>query len=301
MVKKRGELEAKRIAQFGPPEPLRKYKAARPAAHRFTADFTDDDLSRILKCVSCNDRWTVRKGATAKMRHIQSCAKKNSLSDDIIKRLIQAELEAPEEPKPRRKQKSSGIANTLFEDALGDTGKGKGRRKQVQSTTTLHNPAENREAILAKARSLLKEPEIMDLSQDEELMDLLRKSDSTMDRVQMFDFDAPPPATQSFGRSKLGQQTSSAMLSVLSDGSPKMLTTSRLADMANEGRHIDVLTGEIMDPGSVSPTVLYLEGSSIIVSPSRYKVQLIFLSSDCPSNLWTSKRRMPNLTTTRSN
>ena len=258
MIRKRGELEARRIAQFGPPEPLRKSKVVRPAAHRFTADFTDDELSRVLKCVSCNDRWTVRKGATAKMRHIQSCAKKHSISDEIVKRLIQAELEAPEEPKPRRKPKSSGIANTLFEDALGDGGKAKGKRRQIQRTTTLHNPAENREAILAKAHSLLREQDIRDLSQDEGLMDLLRKSDSTMDRAPTFDF-GPPPATQEFGRSKLGKQTSSAMLSALWDGSPKMSTTSKLADTTNRCR-FDVLTGEeVGDSGSVSPVLHRLE------------------------------------------
>ena len=254
MIKKRGELEAQRIAKFGPPEPLRKSKAARPPAHRFTADFTDDDLSRILKCVSCNDRWTVRKGAAAKMRHIQSCAKKNGISDEIVRRLIRAELEAPEEPKPRKKPKSAGVMNTLFEDTLGDSEKTKDKRKQAQQITTLHNPAENREAILAKARSLLKEPEIINMSQDEELMDLLKKSDSTMDRIQVFDFRAPPPATQEFSHSKLGKRTSSAMLSVLPDESPKM-STSKLADTTSSGRRLDILTGEDPDPASVSPVI----------------------------------------------
>lgn len=257
MIKKRGELEAQRTAQFGPPEPLRKSKAAKPAAHRFTADFTDDELSRVLKCVSCGDRWTVRKGATAKMRHIQACAKKMCLNDDMIKRLIRAELEAPEEPKPEKKSKSSGVSNTLFEDALGGTGKTKSKKKSAQRTTSLHNPVENREAIRAKARSLLA-PEISDLSQDPELVDLLKKSDSRMDRIQMFDFSDPPPATQEFGRSRLGKQTSSAMLSGLSDSSPKMLTTSRLAD-TGKGRHIDISTGEEIYPEAVSPVVRRFE------------------------------------------
>ena len=169
MIKRRGELEAQRIAQFGPPEPIRKSKSA---AHRFAADFTDNDLSRVLKCVSCNDRWTVRKGATAKMRHIQSCAKKNGISDAIVKRLIRAELEAPEEPKSRQKSKPSGVTNTLFEDTLGDTGKTKGKRKQTQRTTTLHNPAENREPILANAHFLLP---VREMSQEEGRM--FRNSD----------------------------------------------------------------------------------------------------------------------------
>ncbi|KAF9653385.1 hypothetical protein BDM02DRAFT_3182909 [Thelephora ganbajun] len=280
MIKKRGELEAQRTAQFGPPEPLRKSKVARPAAHRFAADFTDEDLSRVLKCVSCNDRWTVRKGAAAKMRHIQSCAKKNGIGDEIVKRLIQAELEVPEEPKPRQKPKSSGVTNTLLEDTLWDTGKTKNKKKQVQRTTTLHNPAENREAILAKARSLLREPEISNLSQDEGLMDLLRKSDSTMDRIQMFDFDAPPPATQEFGRSKLGQKTSSAMLSVLPDDSPKMSTTSRLADTANKGRCLDLFTGEEVD--TRSPISIH---SSIDVSFERLSLEpLDFHKGDAQSD-----------------
>ena len=251
MIKKRGEREAQRNAQFGPPEPLRKSKAVKPAAHRFTADFTDEELSRVLRCVSCGDRWTVRKGATAKMRHIQSCAKKNCLSDDIIKRLIRADLEAPEEPKPQKKTKTPRVSNTLFEDALGDTGGIKRRRKPVQRTTTLHNPVDNREAILAKARSLLT-PEITNLSQDPELFDLLQKSDSTMDRIQMFDF-SDPPATQEFGRSKLGRQTSSVMLSGLSDSSSKTSAASSLVGTA-KGR-----TREEADHGSVSPVVLRFE------------------------------------------
>ena len=257
MIKKRGELEAERIAQFGPPEPLRKSKVAKPAAHRFTTYFTDDQLSRILKCVSCGDRWTVRKGATAKMRHIQSCAKKTGLNDDMIKRLIQTELEAPEEPKPHKKPKSSGVSNTLLEDTLGNTGKIKNRRKLAQRTTTLHNPEANREAIRAKAHSLLAS-DISDLSQDQELVDLLKKSDSRMDRIQMFDFCGPPPATQEFGRSRLGQRASSAMLSGLSDSSPKMSTTSRLAD-TGKGRHLDLSTGEVAGSGSVSPVVVHFE------------------------------------------
>lgn len=250
MIKERDKRKAREIAQFGPPEPLRKSKVAKPAAHSFTADFTDDELSRVLRCVSCGDRWTVRKGAKAKMRHIQSCARKNALTDDMIKRLILAELEAPEEPEPRKKPKSSRVTNTLLEDALGDAGNPTKKRKQVQRTTTLHNPADNREAILAKARSLLKEPEIRDLSQDQEALDTLKNSNSTMDQIDMFDLGRPP-TTQQFGRSKLGKQTSSAMLSVLSDTSPKMSTTSKLADATNHGRHFDLFTGEEIDSGSV--------------------------------------------------
>ena len=82
-------------------------------------------------------------------------------------------------------------------------------------------------------------------------MDLLNKSDSTMDRVQMFDFGAPP-ATQEFGHSKLGKQRSSAALSILSDDSPEM-STSRLANTTNTTRRFDVLTGEAI--GSVSPVI----------------------------------------------
>ena len=249
MIKKRGELEAQRIAQFGPPTPLRRSKAAKPAAHRFTVNFTDDELSRVLKCVSCGDRWTVRKSAAAKMRHIQSCARKSGLNDEMIKRLIRAELETPDEPEPQKIPRSSGVSNTLFEDTLGDTGRTKNRRKQIQRTTTLLNPMDNRVAIRAKAVSLLG-LEISDLSQNPELVDSLKRSDSRMDRIQMFG----SPSTQEFGRSKLGQQTSSAMLSRLSESSPKMLTTSRLAG-TGKGLHLDISTGEEADSGSVSSVV----------------------------------------------
>lgn len=256
MIKKRGELEAQRIAQNGPPQPLRRSRAAKPAAHRFTDYFTDNEISRILKCVSCGFRWTIRKGATAKMRHIQSCAKKNGLDDEMIKGLIRAELEAPEEPGPGEIPRQSGVSNTLFEDTLWDTEKTKKKRKPAQRTTTVHNPVDNREAILAKARSLL--PEIRDLSEDPELVDLLKRSDSRMDRIQMFDSSDPPPATQEFGRSRLGQQTSSDMLNGLSGGSPKMSTTSALASKG-KGRRLDISTGEEMESESVSVVILHFE------------------------------------------
>jgi hypothetical protein len=74
-----------------------------------------------------------------------------------------------------------------------------------------------------------------------------------MDRIQMFDFSDPPPATQEFGRSRLGQQTNSAMLSGLSVSSPRMSTTSNLVGTAKG------LTGEETDSGSVSPVVHCVE------------------------------------------
>ena len=258
MIKRRGELEAQRAAQFGPPGPPRKVRVTRPPNHRFTTDFTDDELSRVLKCVSCGNRWTVRKGAIAKMRHIQSCAKKNGFNDEDIRTLIRAELEAPEGPKPQKKPKSSGVTNTLLEDTLGDTGATKNKRKQAQQTTTLRDPAENREAIRAKAEAILKSKgtKIRDLYQEPELVDIFKKSDSTMDRIQMFDFSNPPPATQEFGRSKLGKQTSSAILSALPDSSPKMSTTSKLVGTTSKGRRLDLFTGEETDCASVSPVAL---------------------------------------------
>ncbi|KAL1944203.1 hypothetical protein VTO73DRAFT_3388 [Trametes versicolor] len=137
-----------------------KGKAKGAAGHRFGDDFSDAQLGRVLKCVSCDLAWTTRKTVAQKMKHIQTCAKKNGLSDDTVRTLLQKGLDSL--PPVALMSKSATPApapedaapETLLEDLLKDTHKKKpGRRPQVLQT--VKSVADTRVTILDRARSLL--------------------------------------------------------------------------------------------------------------------------------------------------
>ncbi|KAI0335528.1 hypothetical protein GY45DRAFT_1350736 [Cubamyces sp. BRFM 1775] len=141
-----------------PPEGQGAPKAKRTASHRFAGEFADSDLSRLLKCVSCDLAWTTRKTVLQKMKHIQTCSKKNGLTDDTVRTLLRNEIDKL--PPVASSSKSATPApppsapETLLEDILKDAGKKKpGRRPQVLQT--VKSVTETRETILDKARTLL--------------------------------------------------------------------------------------------------------------------------------------------------
>ncbi|KAI0832485.1 hypothetical protein BC628DRAFT_1414781 [Trametes gibbosa] len=133
-------------------------KAKRPISHRF-ADFSDSQLSRVLKCVSCELAWTARKTVPQKMKHIQTCAKKNGLTDDTVRILLRKELDsappvASSSNSTTPAPASDSVSETLLEDVLKGAGKKKhGRRPPVMQT--VKNVEETRRSILDRARSLL--------------------------------------------------------------------------------------------------------------------------------------------------
>ncbi|CDO76252.1 hypothetical protein BN946_scf184470.g10 [Trametes cinnabarina] len=136
-----------------------KSKRSITPTHRFTGDFSDAELSRILKCVSCELAWTARKTVPQKMKHIQSCAKKNGLNDETVRTLLRKELDNLSPVTSASKASTSAptvtlVPETLLEDVLKDTSKKKpGRRPQVLQT--VKSITETRDTILEKARSLL--------------------------------------------------------------------------------------------------------------------------------------------------
>ncbi|KAI1796322.1 hypothetical protein LXA43DRAFT_1161378 [Ganoderma leucocontextum] len=134
--------------------------AKRTPTHRFTDDFTDAQLSRLFKCVSCELAWTARKTVKEKMKHIQSCAKKNRLTDETVRILLRAELaKLPPVASSSKSKLPAGppapsAPETLLEETLKDQRrKRSGRRLQVQQT--VKSVSETRDSILDKARLLL--------------------------------------------------------------------------------------------------------------------------------------------------
>ncbi|KZP02849.1 hypothetical protein FIBSPDRAFT_941811 [Athelia psychrophila] len=149
------------------PAPKNKPARAKPQ-HRFTTDFTELELTRLVKCISCDIRWTTRKGVAQKMTHIQSCAKKNALTDDTVKTLIRKDVdkviaETPTVPNPAKKGKGKGVEDaapsapkTILEEVVeGTETKRKGRRVEV--VETVKDALEIRGVILDRARTVLGE------------------------------------------------------------------------------------------------------------------------------------------------
>ncbi|RPD81040.1 hypothetical protein L226DRAFT_608344 [Lentinus tigrinus ALCF2SS1-7] len=131
-----------------------------PPSHAFAQDFTDAELSRIRKCVSCETSWTVRKSLANKMKHIEVCARKKKLTHETIRVLMRKELDSlppvastsklpSTEPAPQ-------VPETLLEEAVKDVQKKKaGRRPQVLQT--VKSVEETRSNILDRARLLLQD------------------------------------------------------------------------------------------------------------------------------------------------
>ncbi|KAL7282457.1 hypothetical protein ACG7TL_003928 [Trametes sanguinea] len=174
-----------------------KFKRTPTPTHRFVDDFSDAQLSRLLKCVSCDLTWTVRKTVLQKMKHIQSCAKKNALNDETVKTLIRKELDSlPPVASTSKSSPSSStpaatpVLDTLLEDVLKDVGKKKpGRRPQVLQT--VKSIDETRNIILDKARTLLQG------SSSSRSGSVVEDGLSTTEDVEV------PPTTQVFTKSSI--------------------------------------------------------------------------------------------------
>ncbi|KAG7449050.1 uncharacterized protein BT62DRAFT_1073586 [Guyanagaster necrorhizus] len=127
---------------------------------RFSEDFTDVQLGGLLKCICCNISWTTRKSAAQKMKHVQSCAKKNSFSDSAVRTRIRQALESVD-PKDlatkgrgRAKSQDATVPETFFRDVVHDVGPRK-RTKRVDVLGTVKALVDTRDAILQKAETII--------------------------------------------------------------------------------------------------------------------------------------------------
>ena len=148
-------------------EPTTNIPPKRKAAtkHQFSPDFSNAELAKLTKCVSCNAQWTTRKTPAQKIKHIQSCAKKLSFTDETICLLIRREIDgavgdADKVSDKKGKGKASApraqspVPKTVYEHVVTDAApRKKGRRAEVgesvRSVTTTRN------AILDRARAVL--------------------------------------------------------------------------------------------------------------------------------------------------
>jgi hypothetical protein len=172
--------------------------------HRFSQHFSDAELANLAKCISCDIRWTSRKSVSQKMVHVQSCARKNSLTDETVRILIRKELDIVPAHNLKAKGKEKvqatpepsepGPQNTYLEDIINNAvPKKKGKRPEVLKT--VKSVTETRNVILDRARSLLSP------------VDDVQSVPTGYGVPQGPNNTTVPPSTQSFGQSALAQES----------------------------------------------------------------------------------------------
>ena len=167
------------------------------------------DVGPLLRCVSCDVQWTVRKNIAHKSTHMTACARKKGINPSTLQLLIEKELLKLRHAKTNdRKQPCSEPAiaapQTYLETVVAEA---QPRRKQRRTDTvgTLQPISQTRAAILDRAKALLGTREVVSCNAPE------------------------PEQTQSFGRSKLVTGQAETFDPMLAHPSEESAFTSRLA------------------------------------------------------------------------
>ncbi|KAH6915317.1 hypothetical protein BKA70DRAFT_1420253 [Coprinopsis sp. MPI-PUGE-AT-0042] len=167
--------------------PVKKTRT-RKVVTEFLPEFSDKDVALVLKCVSCEARWTTRKTSAEKRRHIQSCARKNELTVETIQVLVRKEISKHLPPTPVEEPPAAPLLEpTLFETHNPAENAPKRRTKAAKAAVALVGVASNRDEILNRAQLIL-----------------------GMDQPAFP--DTPPRATQGFAPSRLGGGAKGASL-----------------------------------------------------------------------------------------
>lgn len=263
-----------------PPPSRRK---TRVTARPLLDGFSDADLANLAKCVSCDIRWTTRKGAAQKMTHIKSCAKKRSFSDETVRILILRELEnvlPPEHGKGKGKDKALPQApiarDTIFAGVVQDAAPKK-RTKRAHVLETVKTPADRRESILARAKNIIG-----------------REDTHAPDEEQ--DFAPDPPATQPFGFSNLARKQ---------PAKPSMFFgSSGLSDAENSDQEMPLATqpfipsrldktplGSSWDIAGAppSPILAHSDAMNRPSSPTKYRNVRVSFAIQCRTRLITNR------------
>jgi len=181
----------------------------RSRSFRTDSNVTNLDVGPLLRCVSCDVQWTVRKNVAHKSAHMTACARKKGINPSTLQLLIEKELLKLRQSKTNdQKQPCSEPAiaapQTYLETVVAEA---QPRRKQRRTDTvgTLQPISHTRAAILDRAKALL----------------------GTQETVSC---DAPEPEqTQSFRRSKLVTGPAETFDPMLAHPSEESALTSRLA------------------------------------------------------------------------
>jgi hypothetical protein len=123
-------------------------------------DITKLDVGRLLKCVSCEARWTIQKGASKKLSHLVACARKQGISPSTLKTLIVKE-NLKIQPTKKKDEKTTppdpatAAPQTYMEAVVANAQPRKRQRRPDVTESTLQPIGQSKAAILDRAKALL--------------------------------------------------------------------------------------------------------------------------------------------------
>ena len=217
-----GSTDAER-RRLAPKSKVDRRKAVESEKPLPNSNATELDVGPLLRCVSCDARWTIQKGAARKLSHITTCARKNGINRDTLQRLVERERLKMRQAKTNDKKTTPGsdlagaasVPQTYMESVVAEAQQ---RRKPRRTDTagTLQPVSQTRAAILDRAKALLGVREVASCDARE------------------------PECTQRFGQSKLatGHGQGENVDPAVAQLSEECTLTSRLAllrSMAGSG------------------------------------------------------------------
>ncbi|KAF8745947.1 hypothetical protein AX14_004244 [Amanita brunnescens Koide BX004] len=186
-----GATRASTPSQAGPSRVVEPKFKKRNRANLFVDDLPSDHVAKLTKCVSCDARWTTRKSASQKKKHIQSCARKKGFTPYTIQVALCKEVESVKAMnKSGRKDKEPDPSeNTLLENTVNAAAKGKKTRHRTKKT--VESITITRNSILDRAKQILAYP---------------TQPAGDDGGTDVHDEELPMASTQPFGRSDLEEQ-----------------------------------------------------------------------------------------------
>jgi len=123
------------------------------------SNVTKLDVGPLLRCVSCDVQWTVRKNVAHKSTHMTTCARKKGINPSTLQLLIEKELLKLRHPKTNnQKQPCSEPAiaapQTYLETVVAEA-QPKRKQRRTDTVGTLQPISQTRAAILDRAKALL--------------------------------------------------------------------------------------------------------------------------------------------------
>ncbi|KAI0268376.1 hypothetical protein BC834DRAFT_689650 [Gloeopeniophorella convolvens] len=129
----------------------RSRKARQPSLH-----ITDADVALLLGCVSCEARWTVRKGSAQKISHMKACAQKRGIDLCTLKSLVEKDLAKARQTRAKGNTTTcTDIGPQTYLEAIVAEDRPRKRQKRADVDSTLQPIGQTKSAILDKAKALL--------------------------------------------------------------------------------------------------------------------------------------------------
>ncbi|KAG6833897.1 hypothetical protein H0H87_007908 [Tephrocybe sp. NHM501043] len=182
-----------------------KVPSTKKSTNKFATahQFSDSEIGRVLKCVSCDIRWTARKTAAQKMLHIQSCARKTHLTAETVQVLLRKEIDSYKADTLPHKGKGNEVApdpQTFLEDVVAEAAPRKKPRKKgdLETQETVRTVFQTRDIILDRARAVIGSLSTSGHDIIQEPVTRIQAGDTSRDSATL-------PSTQAFGQSALAQ------------------------------------------------------------------------------------------------